>query len=146
MQTHRHTARTQTRAFYCSHVTPVVKHGEQLCPLPSTLNLERIANPMGNCRGARTGRRLFSVLARVVYRGDSDHEVAPKRGMLNGIMGMWDRGLRIFVSAPRSPMPPAIAINSLWSNVISCYLRCDQPARFQRNTPRICYLFCAIET
>lgn len=75
----------------------MVKHGSQLRPLPSTLNLEQIANPMGNCCRARTrssppARRVSSRL------GSRSHW--PEQGVedaggfaLNGIMGMWDRGL-----------------------------------------------------
>lgn len=64
----------------------------------------------------------FSVLARVVYRGDADHEVAPKRGMLNGITDMWDREACVCESSSGLlglPCHLRSRLNSLWLS------RCD---------------------
>lgn len=102
-------------------------------PLPSTLNLERIANLMG-----KLPRDTHAVVH--PSRRIEDHEVAPERGTLNGIIWVCGtQGLRISSSlavfGSQSPMPPAIAISSLWSDVTTCVARLTSAAL--RSTRRI---------
>lgn len=56
-----------------------------------------------------------------VHRNDSDHEVRERNTGLCGYVGLTELA-NPFASQLQSPMPPVIAISSLWPDAVPRYL------------------------
>lgn len=162
VQTHRETHGQTSSRKQARSILPLACHAggkARRTTMPASFHIKSRANreshgelPRGTHRSSFLSSSPRRALARCVSRRLGSRSRTQEGHAEWDYRYMWDRAREACESScpgsSVSPMPPARSrlSLSLWSNVISCYLRCDKLAQLRANTPRICFLFRAIET